>query len=325
MAARYLHLPNRSRRSFVVTAGAALAAIRPAGAQTPLAKIHLAAASDDETIPYVYAQEHGLFRQAGLDVQAEKVTSGAAAVAGVIGGSFDIGKSSLIALFAAHLRGLPVTFIAPGGEWNTDSPVIAIVVRNDSPIKTGADLNGKTLTVSSINDLYAVAAKTWAASHGGDPAAIKLIEIPMSAAMPALDVGRVDAATLTEPFISAARDSGKMRVLCYSPDAIGPHFTMSTWFSTTDYVNKNRPALDRFLRIMKDTAAYANAHHAETLETAAAWVGVEPKVLASATRVTVGVTLDPRRVQQLIDASARANAIPRAFDAQEIISPAALK
>ncbi len=136
--------PMFSRSRFLAIAGAVAAGspARPLHAQT-LAVLRAGTVGDDESTPFVYGSERGLFRAAGLDVSAQRAPNGAAVVAGVLGGSFDLGKSSLIALFAAHLRGLPIMLIAPGSEYNADAPVVGTVVRADVPWRTGADLNGK--------------------------------------------------------------------------------------------------------------------------------------------------------------------------------------
>jgi hypothetical protein len=57
--------------------------------------------------------------------------------------------------------------IAPGSEYNADEPVVGTVVRSDVPWRTGADLNGKILAVSSINDFLAVAVRTWSTRTAG--------------------------------------------------------------------------------------------------------------------------------------------------------------
>ncbi len=63
--------------------------------------------------------------------------SGAASVAGVVGGSFQIAKSSVTSLCTAHARGLPLIWIAPGGEYDGSlPPVIGLIVRAD-----GSDQN----------------------------------------------------------------------------------------------------------------------------------------------------------------------------------------
>jgi NitT/TauT family transport system substrate-binding protein len=313
----------RSRFLATVAAGTAGSA-RPVRAQT-LPQLRAGTVGDDEATPFVYGVARGLFRSAGVDVSTQRAPNGAAVVAGVLGGSFDIGKSSLIALFAAHLRGLPIVLIAPGSEYNADEPVVGTVVRSDVPWRTGADLNGKILAVSSINDFLAVAVRTWVDAHGGDSSTLKLIEIPMSASPAAVESGRVDIAAVTGPFLRSALDTGKLRLFTHPPDAIAPHFLISAWFSTTDLVSRRGDDLRRFLRVMRDAAAYCNDHHGETVAMVSRFMGMDPHELATGIRSTLGVTLDTRKIQPLIDAAARMKAISAPFDARDLIAGVAVR
>ena len=59
----------------------------------------------------------------------------------------------------------------------------AAIVRKDSPIKTGRDLNGKTFAVPALMDLNQIAAMAWIDQTGGDSRTVKIVEIPASTAV----------------------------------------------------------------------------------------------------------------------------------------------
>src|SRR5580692_3554709 len=204
------------QRSTFVSGIAALCALSPAAraaADVP-AVVHAASSIDDDATPFIWAIQSGLFRRNGIDADLARATSGAASVAGVIGGSFQIAKSSVTSLCAAHSRGLPLIWIAPGGEYdNALPPVIGLIVRADGPIKTGSDLNGKTVGVSALNDFFSLAARAWTDAHGGDSSTIKLTEIPMSQTSAAVATGRVDAAIVVQPFFEQAKADPKVRII----------------------------------------------------------------------------------------------------------------
>src|ERR1700720_4301689 len=87
----------------------------PASAQQPqLTVIHVGGVFSDDMTPVFYAQKAGLFRKEGLDVQLVPSTSGPAMTAAVLSGTYEFGKSSLLAAVNAHLRGLPLSVIAAG-------------------------------------------------------------------------------------------------------------------------------------------------------------------------------------------------------------------
>ena len=153
---------NVSRARVVALAGAAALALRLDVADAAnLIPLRAASSSNDEVTPYLYAMDSGMFRRAGVDAHVDRLASGSAIVAGVIGGQYDVGKSSMPSLLAARGKGLGLTLLAPGGEYNAASPSFALVVKADSPLQNAADLNGKIAAVSAIDDLYTIAMKTW--------------------------------------------------------------------------------------------------------------------------------------------------------------------
>jgi len=50
-----------------------------------------------------------------IDITLDKATSGSAVSSGVIGGSYQIGKSSVAGLITAHAKGVPFVFVARAG------------------------------------------------------------------------------------------------------------------------------------------------------------------------------------------------------------------
>lgn len=304
------------RRSAFLVSGAALAAApRPAASQSQ-PSIRIASAPDEDIIAALWGVESGAFRKAGLDVSVQKANSGAAVAAAVAGGSIEIGKSSLVALITAHVKGLPFVLVAPGGVYDASAPTVGMLVGKDSTAKTASDLNGKTFSASSLGDQNSIAMQAWMDQHGGDSRTIKFVELPSAAVPDALAAGRVDAATVGNPILSEALASGKCRLFARSFDAIAPRFQYAAYFCSVEYGSKNRDAIRRFQRVIAESGAYANGHHAETIGALARFTGITPSVIASMTRTVVGTTLDPKMMQPVIDLAARYKVIGSSFEAR---------
>jgi NitT/TauT family transport system substrate-binding protein len=322
-------LSHLSRAELLALGGAALAAPAvPAFAQTAPAMMTLRAASssNDEVTPFLYAMEAGLFKKAGIDAHIDRLPSGATIVAGVLGGAFDIGKSSMPSLLAARGKGILLTCLAPGGEYSAEHPSFGLVVKSDSPIKTGADLNGLTASVSAIDDLYTIAMKTWIDAHGGDSTTVKLVEVPIGVVADSVASGRFAVGTLTQPFLKNGLDAGHVKLLAYSATAIAQHFTMTAWFARDDFAAKNPALAAAFVRVMHDAAVYCNAHHAETAPMLARFLSLQPQDIASlGDRVLLGTSLTPQLMKPLVDAAARYHVVPGPIDARDLISPVAYR
>ena len=311
----------RSLASTALVAGSLRA---PADAQD-LPTITLATLINDTATSALYAAHAGLFRKAGLNAQLQVLSSGAAGAAAVAGGAAQFGLSSLVGIIAAHDRGIPFTLIAPAGVVTSDVPYSQFVVRTDSPIKTGRDLNGKTIGSPGLKDMDTVAIMNWVDQNGGDSKTLHFIEMSGSVALAAIEEGRIDGADLNTPTLTRGLESGKVRLLAQIFDAIAPRFSNTGWFTTTGYASKNRDVAERFARVMYEAGTYCNAHHADTVALVAENAKLDEKLVARMARITFGDYLRPAEIQPLINVAAKYNVIAKPFDARALISPYALK
>lgn len=311
------------RASFVASTAVGAFAPTIAVGQAPTA-LRMASAPDEDVIGALWGIEGGGFRKVGLDVQIQRANSGAAVAAAVAGGSLEVGKSSLISLLAARNRGLPFVLIAPSGIYTAENPVVALVVAKNSPFKTGKDLNGKVLGVPALNDLNAIAMQAWIDKNGGDSSTAKFLELITSAIPDAIASGRIDGGNIGSPTLDIALADGKVRILGRSFTAIAPRFMQACYFASTDYIAKNRDVVNRFRRVIAESAAYANDHHEQMAPVIAKFTGMEAKVIAAQPKQLVGTVIDLKLIQPLVDAAKKYKAVPATFDMSAMIDPAAL-
>lgn len=280
--------------------------------------------SDDDTAALLYAKGSGMFEKVGLDVQTVRLTSGSAIAAAVAGGGLDVGKSSLISLINAHARGIPFGIIATCALYSSKAPFDGILVPKDSPVQSGRDLNGKTVSTQSINDIGQIGMSAWVDAHGGDSKTLHVIEIPTSGSAAALETHRVDAAICLEPVLTATLDTGKFRAIGSPFSAIAPSFLFAGYFTTLEYTNKNLDAVKRFASVMNQAGAFVNAHHKEAAPIVAAQIKVPVEEIEKAQWSVAGTSIDAAGIKPLIDAATKYGTIPRSFPPQELIHPAFL-
>ena len=310
-----LHSLSRSR--MLAATGSAIALWPTILRAQTLEKVRLIGVPTDDLTPVYYAIKNGLYAKAGLDVEVIAAASGTAATEAVISGAYEMGKGSLIASLIAHLKGLPATIVGNGAIWDVKSPFSMMVVAADSPVKTGADLNGKTLSTAALNDLNELAMTAWIDKTGGDAKSTKWIELPNSAAGAALADHRIEATSLNEPQLSAALGTGKVRILAPAYSAIGEHFAFTVYFAQPEWASKHADAVKRWVKVTYDAANYTNAHHAETVAMMADITKIPAAIISKMARVNGATTGDPGLIQPLINAAAKYNNISRAFPAKD--------
>jgi NitT/TauT family transport system substrate-binding protein len=312
------------RRHAALTAAllgiAAVAAGTLSGGAQALAPLKIATTPTDIGSQVFYADDRGFFTATGLDGQIQVISNGAAITSAVVGGAVDIAQSNVVSLAAAHEHGVDVVIVAPAGQYASNEPTSALVVAKNSPIKTGKDLDGKTIAGNGLKNITQVGAFAWMAKHGGDPATAKFVEMPFPDMAGALETGRIDAAVIAEPELSATLAKGD-RVLGYCYDAIAPRFLIGAWFTTGAWAKAHPDLVKRFQRAMAESAAWANKNQAASgaLLTKYTQIVVEPGMK----RTVYAEKLDPAQIQPLIDASAKYGAIGASFPAADLIAPEA--
>jgi NitT/TauT family transport system substrate-binding protein len=260
-----------------------------------------------------------------LNVQVQRYTTGASIATAVAGGTLDIGAFNMFGLVLAHARGLPFSLIAPGSQYRSESPDGGLLVSSNSPLRTAKDFSGKTIGALSLQDLSTFAVESWLDKNGGDSKSVHFVEIPQPLVMPALDQGRVDASSASEPIFDEATSTGRFRVAAFSLSAIAPRWEEAAWYANTDWIEKHRALVQKFVVVMHEANVYVQGHPAETLPLIAAYLGVDPATIAHIRRTTHAEYLNPREIQPVIDVAAKYKGIAAPFPAEEMINPLALR
>ena len=303
--------------AFALLSGSAFA--QPA--LTPI-RIGIIGYADATSLP-VYAQASGTFKKYGLDATVTPFNGGGAIVAAVAGGSLDIGFSNNVSAAAAIQRGIPVMVIAPAAVFDEHAqPDNALVKAHGSKAKSGADLNGKAVAVTTLGGGLQLAASAWIDKTGGDSKSVHFVELPNSEMGAALKQGRVEAAMVSEPALSQAKASGDVDLLADAFAAIAPRYTLGVFVTSKAWVAANPDAAHRFVQAMVETARWANTHHAETAKILAPLLGVDVATFANTARSTYGDSLSVAMMQPQFDIAYRYGQLKTPFDARQMVNDA---
>lgn len=313
-----------SRRSLLAGAAAASAAAPLRLAAQSLAHLTVGTIPADAGIGPVIAQRGGFYQRNGLDVDVQFMNSGAAMSAALIGGSLQIGGTPIMSLILAHTKGLAFQIVGPGNLYVSTKPSELLVVRKDSPIRSGAGLNGKVVAAPALGDFFSITMRAWVDQNGGDSSTLREVELPTAGTPAALAAGRIDAAVLNEPLLSQTLNSGLTRVLGKPYDAIAPRFPIAANFALPAFIDANRDAIQRFYRAMVQANVFGNAHPDQTAVWLADVAHVDVATIDRGHREVLAEGIDVALIQRVIDAAARYKAIDRSFDAHDLISPVVL-
>ncbi len=306
---------TRGRLLALVGAGVAFAPRRTFGAG--LLPIKIGALTSDVSGQLQYAQAEGMYKRAGVDAQTQMLANGGAIVAAIAGGALDVGFANLTSIAVARQRGLPIRIVAPAAVYTSKAPVTVLAKARDQKYRTGADLHGKTIAVSTLKGELQVGASTWIDKTGGDSTQVTFLELPFSSMAAALTAGRIAGAMVSEPAFTRNRESIDLLADAYS--AIAPEFLIGGFVAQEAWIRDNADAAKRFASAMLETAKYANEHHDETAAVLAKSSGLEEKVIRSMTRASYGERLVPGLIQPVLDAAFKYGSLKAPMTAKELI------
>jgi len=247
-----------------------------------------------------YAQQQGYFKAAGLAATVSVLNSGAVVATAVTGGSLDFGAVNVGSLAAARLRGLPLRIVAPAALIPAGPSGEALLVPKTSPIRTGADLTGKTIAIVALRTIQHAAFLEWLERHGADPKSVKMFEMPLPQMAAALDAGRVDAAITVEPFTTKAIAAERALTLSVE-DTLPLPVLIFALCARESWLAANTATALRVADALRAAAGWAKAHERECRALLAETMKLDPVVANAMTLPLLATTLDPAQIVPVID------------------------
>ncbi len=236
-------MPSASRRRFIAQGGAAatIAALPAFALQARAQARPLLKAGDQKGGLRALLEAAGGLEGLSYDIQWSEFPAAAPLAEALNAGAVDsgpIGDAPLIFALAAGTR------VKAIGANRSDSYGTAVLVRPDSPLRSAAELKGKSVATNRGSIGHYVTLKAIVAA-GLKPEDINLRFLAPADAKLALTQGSVDAWATWEPYTALAETSGHARVLA-SGRGLLPG--LSYLAATDAAIAAKRPVLQDFLQ-----------------------------------------------------------------------------
>jgi NitT/TauT family transport system substrate-binding protein len=312
-----------NKRAFLRSLGGAAAVTmifgaRSTGAQD-LPALRVATLISDTAGEPLYGQDSGIFARAGFRVELTLLTNYGAVQSAIVSHAVDVGVLDLMGFAVTVSHNIPLSIIAAGAQYNTKAPTLLMCVAKTSAVHRPADLAGKTISVGTLRGSADITTRAWLAQQNVDTTNVRIIELPFSEMGAALDRGTVDAATIAEPSLAAALKAGA-RPFAKIYDAVAPQFVQNVWATSADYAQQNPVVLKRFVASVYDVARWANAHQTESAAILTKYSKLDETTVREMTRTEFATSLDPQKLQPVIDTAAKYGVIPKAVSASTLIA-----
>jgi sulfonate transport system substrate-binding protein len=257
------------------------------------------------------------FRPLGIEVKWIDFQFGPPLLEAINVGAVDFGFVGDSPPIFAQAGGARIRYVA---AVKSDGNTQAIIVPQDSPIKTLADLKGKRIAFgkgsSAHNLLVASLEKAGLGWSDITPASLAPAD-----ATAAFIKGSVDAWSIWDPYLALAELKEKARVIAFDKDVHKPN---AFYIAGSDFVEKYPSLVARLNAVFASEGRWADTHHEEVAKAQADATGVDIEAIRrfvdrSNYRV-VPVDDEVIKSQQIVaDRFARLGLIPKPVNVSDIV------
>jgi NitT/TauT family transport system substrate-binding protein len=259
--------------------------------------LHVSIVPIFDVAPYFAAGKEGYFAAEGLAVTTQPTQSGVVGIPALMSGSFDIVYSNSISVLTALERGIDLRLIAQGSLMAPPPDSNAVLGRKGEGLRTGKDLEGKTIGVNARYDIQWLAMRGWVKKTGGDPDKVNFREVPIPSSLDAIKSKQVDVGLVLDPYLTIGLDDPALEFIDWPIYAVMPGGPTAFWVVTGKTI-EDRPEIVRsFVRAYRRGAVWVNAHHGteDFINLVSSYTRIDPKLAAKMVVPTaeMGVTLGP--------------------------------
>ena len=314
-----LSIPRRALLS--AAAAAAVSSVLPGRSLAADGKVALRIGYQKSSSIFIILKARGtlesLLGPKGVEVKWIEFTSGLPLLEGLNVGSLDFSAdvADTVPLFA-QAAGAQLTYVAAEGP----SPAAqAIVVPETSPIRRVADLKGKRIALAKGAGVQYLVLKTL--EQGG----LKFQDIELAYLTPAdaraaYERGSIDAWAIWDPFLAAAQQQAKARVLS---DGKGIASYRRFYLAATPWAKRNDAVVKEVVQQLAKTGQWIKQNPAEAAAFHAPLVGLDATTMEIAngrrSYNVIPVAADALDEQQKIaNAFTQAGLLPRQINVREL-------
>ncbi|WP_248277220.1 sulfonate ABC transporter substrate-binding protein [Brasilonema octagenarum] len=168
----------------------------------------------------------------------------------------------------AQSAGVPLVYV---GNSSASPEGLAILVRNNSPIKTLADLKGKKVAVAKGSSAHFLLVQALS-STGLQYSDIQPTYLSPADARAVFEQGKIDAWGIWDPFLAAAQKSGGARIL---RDAKGLASWREFYVTSRSFADANPQLVKQILESVDKVGKWAKKNHRQVAEVLSPQMGID--------------------------------------------------
>lgn len=204
--------------------------------------------------------DEGIFAKHKLKVELQSGQGGAAMLPAVSTGTMNFSVGNPLSVLLAKNKGLDMKIVSGySNSLPTGDDINGVVAKAGSGITSAKDLAGKNVAVNTINAQGDLTIKEVVSQQGGDPNAVKFLELPFQDMAAQLAQGNADAVWVPEPFLSKLLSEGN-KLVTYNNQAAIPGLPTLVTFTSGNYAQQNPQVVADFKAAMTETLSLAQSN-----------------------------------------------------------------
>ncbi|MET8139895.1 ABC transporter substrate-binding protein [Sphaerisporangium sp. NPDC005288] len=269
------------------------------------------------------ATERGFFRNEGLTVEVKEIQSGAYALTNLVGGSLDFAIGNYVSTITAQAKSgdaQPWRFLEDAYEATPGT--FLLMVPGSSKAKDLPDLRGARIAVAAPFSIITLAVENALKTAGMSPADVHMVPMALPQMIPAMQNHQVDAAVLTEPFITLFSAKFGGREVSDLMSGAMANFPIAGWMTTAKFTGKYPKTAAAFQRAMFRAQAVAAGDRTAVVRAIPKYTKIAPDVASAITLGNYPLHLDLTRVQRVVDLLEEHHYIDSRPDINDMLAPA---
>ncbi|GLW07069.1 hypothetical protein Misp01_21990 [Microtetraspora sp. NBRC 13810] len=293
----------------------------PAGTAGGLEKteINVGVVPVPSAAPLFIAVERGFFKEEGLSVRTQTIQAPQQVMPQILNGGIDTFLTSYVSLITisdSRVAGLKILTNSQQGA----EGISGVVVAADSPVRTPAQLKGRTIAVNTVRALGEVTVSAHLRAAGLTPADVKFVPVNFAEQIAALKAGRVDAAWMTEPYVTAAKEDLGGRVVIDTLSGPTAGLPLDGWAATADWVGRHPKTAAAFQRAMAKAQRIAATDRDAINRIIPTYTQIPAGVAAAMGLGEFTASVDVRGVQKVVDLLAEFQITKTRIDAAQLVA-----
>jgi NitT/TauT family transport system substrate-binding protein len=269
--------------------------------------------------PVFIALQHGLFRAQGLDVTPVVLNSGEAATQELLSGKLEFAFSNYVTTILAASQGAKLRIVADGAQTLPDTNVI--MIEKGSAIRSVQYLRGKTIAVNALGNIGSLMVDSTLRTYGVPVSSVKFKVIAFPAMAAALADHSVDAAWVSEPFITQSGEQIGAEELADTASGPMTNFPIAGYEALLGYAQGHPAVVAAFQRAIEQAQVLAATRSVVERALPTYISGMAPRLDAAVHLDSYPTSLSQVRLQRVADSMLEAGMLRQPFDIRQLLMP----